>query len=136
MSVFFLVSYARLPTPFPWGQWALAQNILAFLIRIDWKGDWIHWLHMVPGGWCGGTSKKYILMIRLQRIVIPNVVHQYLHLFRSSSFQGKLLKHNLDSEVVDALKDLRRKLSENESKTQSSRSGWIYISRLLLTSLL
>lgn len=74
-------------------------------------------------GWCGGTSKKYILMIRLQRIVIPNVVHQYLHLFRSSSFQGKLLKHNLDSEVVDALKDLRRKLSENESKTQSSRSG-------------
>ncbi|KAL0012971.1 hypothetical protein SO802_000040 [Lithocarpus litseifolius] len=42
---------------------------------------------------------------------------------RSSSFQGKLLKHNLDSEVVDALKDLRRKLSENESKTQSSRSG-------------
>lgn len=62
-------------------------------------------------------------MIRLQRIVMPNVVHQYLHLFRSSSFQGKLLKHNLDSEVVDALKDLRRKLSENESKTQSSRSG-------------
>ncbi|XP_021296933.1 uncharacterized protein LOC110426135 isoform X3 [Herrania umbratica] len=35
---------------------------------------------------------------------------------RSSSFQGKLLKHNLNSEVVDALKDLRRQLSENESK--------------------
>ncbi|CAI9101460.1 OLC1v1038791C2 [Oldenlandia corymbosa var. corymbosa] len=32
---------------------------------------------------------------------------------RSSSMQGKLLKHNLDSEVVDALKDLRNKLSEN-----------------------
>lgn len=135
MSVFLLVSYARLPTPFPWGQWALAQNILAFLIRIDWKGIESTG-YMVPGGWCGGTSKKYILMIRLQRIVMPNVVHQYLHLFRSSSFQGKLLKHNLDSEVVDALKDLRRKLSENESKTQSSRSGWIYISRLLLTSIL
>ncbi|KAE8007854.1 hypothetical protein FH972_004416 [Carpinus fangiana] len=37
-----------------------------------------------------------------------------------STFQGKLLKHNLDSEVVDALKDLRKKLSEKESKTQSS----------------
>ncbi|XP_009350133.2 uncharacterized protein YacP isoform X1 [Pyrus x bretschneideri] len=35
---------------------------------------------------------------------------------RSTSFQGRLLKHNLDSEVVDALKDLRRKLSETESK--------------------
>ncbi|ESR44619.1 hypothetical protein CICLE_v10003790mg [Citrus x clementina] len=35
---------------------------------------------------------------------------------KSHSFQGRLLKHNLDSEVVDALKDLRNKLSENESK--------------------
>lgn len=35
---------------------------------------------------------------------------------RSTSMQGKLLKHNLDSQVVDALKDLRNKLSENESK--------------------
>ncbi|XP_010252259.1 PREDICTED: uncharacterized protein LOC104593890 isoform X2 [Nelumbo nucifera] len=34
---------------------------------------------------------------------------------RSYSVQGKLLKHNLCPEVVDALKDLRRKLSENES---------------------
>ncbi|XWS16629.1 hypothetical protein CRYUN_Cryun34aG0107100 [Craigia yunnanensis] len=32
-----------------------------------------------------------------------------------STFQGKLLKHNLNSEV-DALKDLRRQLSENESE--------------------
>ncbi|XP_057977966.1 uncharacterized protein LOC131164644 isoform X2 [Malania oleifera] len=32
---------------------------------------------------------------------------------RSTSMQGKLLKHNLDSCVVDALKDLRKKLSEN-----------------------
>lgn len=31
--------------------------------------------------------------------------------------QGKLLKHNLDSEVVDALKDLRDKLSENASSS-------------------
>ncbi|EEF42993.1 uncharacterized protein LOC8262633 isoform X1 [Ricinus communis] len=35
---------------------------------------------------------------------------------RPTSFQGRLLKHNLDSEVVDALKDLRNKLAENESK--------------------
>jgi hypothetical protein len=47
------------------------------------------------------------------------VINQFVYLFRST-FQGKLLKHNLDSEVVDALKDLRKQLSENESKTQSS----------------
>ncbi|KDP32446.1 hypothetical protein JCGZ_13371 [Jatropha curcas] len=35
-----------------------------------------------------------------------------------TSFQGRLLKHNLDSEVVDALKDLRNKLAENESKSR------------------
>ncbi|KAI3993199.1 hypothetical protein MKX01_009942 [Papaver californicum] len=35
---------------------------------------------------------------------------------RSSSMQGKLLKHNLEPEVVDALKDLKKKLSEEESK--------------------
>lgn len=40
----------------------------------------------------------------------------YSLLHRSTSFQGRLLKHNLDSEVVDALKDLRDKLSENETK--------------------
>ncbi|KAL6964523.1 hypothetical protein U1Q18_035573 [Sarracenia purpurea var. burkii] len=43
-------------------------------------------------------------------------VERMLQEQRSSSMQGKLLKHNLDSEVVDALKDLRQKLSENESK--------------------
>ncbi|XP_050213924.1 uncharacterized protein LOC126665237 [Mercurialis annua] len=37
---------------------------------------------------------------------------------RDTSFQGKLLKHNLDSEVVDALKDLRNKLAQNESKSK------------------
>ncbi|XP_054803238.1 uncharacterized protein LOC129306585 isoform X2 [Prosopis cineraria] len=35
---------------------------------------------------------------------------------RSTSFQGRLLKHNLDAEVVDALKDLRQKLSQNQMK--------------------
>lgn len=35
---------------------------------------------------------------------------------RSTSFQGRLLRHNLDAEVVDALKGLRQKLSENQSK--------------------
>ncbi|XP_057541933.1 uncharacterized protein LOC130820536 [Amaranthus tricolor] len=35
---------------------------------------------------------------------------------RSTSMQGKLLKHNLDTEVVDALKDLKMKLSQNGSK--------------------
>lgn len=43
-------------------------------------------------------------------------VERMLREQRTSSMQGKLLKHNLDSEVVDALKDLRNKLSENESK--------------------
>ncbi|KAM6563383.1 hypothetical protein CsatB_023381 [Cannabis sativa] len=38
-------------------------------------------------------------------------VEMMLQEHRSSSFQGKLLKHNLDSDVVDALKDLRSKLS-------------------------
>ncbi|XP_045818016.1 uncharacterized protein LOC123910807 isoform X1 [Trifolium pratense] len=34
---------------------------------------------------------------------------------RTFSFQGKLLKHNLDAEVVAALKNLRQKLSEAEA---------------------
>ncbi|KAK6915814.1 NYN/PIN ribonuclease, YacP-like, partial [Dillenia turbinata] len=34
---------------------------------------------------------------------------------RSTSVQGKLLKHNLDSRTVDALKDLKKQLSEAES---------------------
>ncbi|XP_073065904.1 uncharacterized protein [Primulina eburnea] len=44
-------------------------------------------------------------------------VEQMLREHRSTSMEGKLLKHNLDSEVVDALKDLRNKLSENASPT-------------------
>ncbi|KAG6600699.1 uncharacterized protein LOC111447625 isoform X1 [Cucurbita moschata] len=43
-------------------------------------------------------------------------VEMMLQEHRSTSFQGKLLKHNLDSEVVNALNDLKRKLNENESK--------------------
>ncbi|MED6198091.1 hypothetical protein PIB30_062774 [Stylosanthes scabra] len=43
-------------------------------------------------------------------------VEKMLQEQRSTSFQGRLLKHNLDSEVVDALKNLRQKLSENELK--------------------
>lgn len=43
-----------------------------------------------------------------------------VYLVRSTSFQGRLLKHNLDSEVVDALRDLKTQLSKNESDTQSS----------------
>ncbi|KAJ0972192.1 hypothetical protein J5N97_020151 [Dioscorea zingiberensis] len=42
-------------------------------------------------------------------------IEQILDEQRSSSVQGKLLQHNLDSEVVHALKDLKKKLSENES---------------------
>ncbi|XP_022639808.1 uncharacterized protein LOC106769311 isoform X1 [Vigna radiata var. radiata] len=43
-------------------------------------------------------------------------VEKMLQEQRSTSFQGRLLKHNLDAEVVDALKDLRKQLSENELK--------------------
>ncbi|CAM8941435.1 unnamed protein product [Rhodiola kirilowii] len=41
-------------------------------------------------------------------------VQMMLQEHRSTSMQGKLLKHNLDTEVVDALKNLRSKLSGNE----------------------
>ncbi|XP_039121076.1 uncharacterized protein YacP [Dioscorea cayenensis subsp. rotundata] len=40
---------------------------------------------------------------------------QILDEHRSTSVQGKLLQHNLDAEVVLALKDLKKKLSENEA---------------------
>ncbi|KAK4337804.1 hypothetical protein RND71_042291 [Anisodus tanguticus] len=43
-------------------------------------------------------------------------VERMLREHRSTSMQGKLLKHNLDSEVVDALKDLRDQLSQNETR--------------------
>ncbi|KAL5182284.1 hypothetical protein HKD37_17G046450 [Glycine soja] len=47
-------------------------------------------------------------------LLIGLLIHVIM--YRSTSFQGRLLKHNLDAEVVDALKDLRQKLSENELK--------------------
>lgn len=40
---------------------------------------------------------------------------QILEDHRSTSVQGKLLQHNLGPEVVSALKDLKKKLSESES---------------------
>lgn len=43
-------------------------------------------------------------------------VERMLQEHKSTSVQGKLLKHNLDSGVVDALKDLRNKLSETDTK--------------------
>lgn len=43
-------------------------------------------------------------------------VEQMLQEQRSTSFQGRLLKHNLDAEVVDALKNLKQQLSGNELK--------------------
>ncbi|KAK7363903.1 hypothetical protein VNO77_06063 [Canavalia gladiata] len=43
-------------------------------------------------------------------------VERMLQQQRPTSFQGRLLKHNLDAEVVAALKNLRQKLSENELK--------------------
>ncbi|CAI0376858.1 unnamed protein product, partial [Linum tenue] len=43
-------------------------------------------------------------------------VERMLEEQRPTSFQGKLLKHNLDSEVVDALKVLRNKLYEDERR--------------------
>jgi hypothetical protein len=54
----------------------------------------------------------------LQRTFYIEVVNLFIYLLRPTSFQGRLLKHNLDSEVVDALKDLRKKLAENESKSR------------------
>ncbi|XP_042433229.1 uncharacterized protein LOC122019780 isoform X3 [Zingiber officinale] len=40
---------------------------------------------------------------------------QMLNEHRSTSMQGKLLQHNLEPEIVHALKDLKRKLLEKES---------------------
>ncbi|XP_016581640.2 uncharacterized protein LOC107878985 isoform X5 [Capsicum annuum] len=42
-------------------------------------------------------------------------VERMLWEHRSTSMQGKLLKHNLNAEVVDALKGLRDQLSQNET---------------------
>ena len=44
-----------------------------------------------------------------------NTQLSYFGMSRSTSMQGKLLQHNLEPEVVLALKDLKKKLSESES---------------------
>ncbi|KAL3538429.1 hypothetical protein ACH5RR_001795 [Cinchona calisaya] len=58
------------------------------------------------------SSKALISEIKASQKEMEMMLREH----RSTSMQGKLLKHNLDSEVVDALKDLRDKLSENESR--------------------
>ncbi|XP_041011166.1 uncharacterized protein LOC121254972 isoform X2 [Juglans microcarpa x Juglans regia] len=62
------------------------------------------------------SSKALISEIKASQREVERMLQEQ----SSASFQGKLLKHNLDSEVVDALKDLKKKLSENESNSQSS----------------
>lgn len=59
------------------------------------------------------TCKALISEIKASQKEVETMLQEQ----RSSSMQGKLLKHNLDSEVVNALKDLRTKLSENESRS-------------------
>ncbi|KAL6180733.1 hypothetical protein ACLB2K_047393 [Fragaria x ananassa] len=56
------------------------------------------------------SSKALISEIKASQKEVERMLEEH----RSTSFQGRLLKHNLDSEVVDALKDLRTKLSETE----------------------
>ncbi|KAL8159947.1 hypothetical protein V2J09_001484 [Rumex salicifolius] len=58
------------------------------------------------------SSKALVTEIKTSKKEMERLLQEQ----RSSSMQGKLLKHNLDSEVVDALKDLRKKLSDNEPK--------------------
>ncbi|KAK1386287.1 RNA-binding protein containing a PIN domain [Heracleum sosnowskyi] len=56
------------------------------------------------------TCKALISEIKASQKEVETMLQEQ----RSSSMQGRLLKHNLDSQVVNALKDLRNKLSENE----------------------
>ncbi|XP_027113346.1 uncharacterized protein [Coffea arabica] len=58
------------------------------------------------------SSKALVSEIKASQKEMEMMLREH----RSTSMQGKLLKHNLDAEVVDALKDLRDKLSENESR--------------------
>ncbi|XP_031392874.1 uncharacterized protein LOC116204752 isoform X2 [Punica granatum] len=60
------------------------------------------------------SSKALVSEIKASQKEVERMLQEH----RSSSFQGKLLRDNLDSEVVDALKDLRSKLSENEQKSR------------------
>ncbi|EXB36884.1 hypothetical protein L484_016489 [Morus notabilis] len=58
------------------------------------------------------SCKALVSEIKASKKEVETMLREH----RSNSFQGRLLKHNLDSEVVDALKDLRKKLSEAEKK--------------------
>ncbi|XP_015891190.3 uncharacterized protein LOC107425689 isoform X3 [Ziziphus jujuba] len=58
------------------------------------------------------SSKALVSEIKESKKEVERMLLEH----RSTSFQGKLLKHNLDSEVVDALRDLRKKLAETESR--------------------
>ncbi|CAM8935143.1 unnamed protein product [Rhodiola kirilowii] len=56
------------------------------------------------------SSKALVSEIKASQKEVQMMLQEH----RSTSMQGKLLKHNLDTEVVDALKNLRSKLSGNE----------------------
>ncbi|KAK2412982.1 hypothetical protein P8452_73239 [Trifolium repens] len=58
------------------------------------------------------SCKAFVTEIKASQKEVEEMLQEQ----RTFSFQGKLLKHNLDAEVVDALKNLRQKLSENELK--------------------
>ncbi|PWA35961.1 hypothetical protein CTI12_AA606270 [Artemisia annua] len=58
------------------------------------------------------SSKALVSEIKTSQKEVERMLQEH----KSTSVQGKLLKHNLDSGVVDALKDLRNKLSETESR--------------------
>ncbi|KAL9241851.1 hypothetical protein vseg_015913 [Gypsophila vaccaria] len=55
------------------------------------------------------SSKALVNEIKASKKEMEKMLQEH----RSTSMQGKLLKHNLDTEVVDALKDLKMKLSQN-----------------------
>ncbi|XP_021720859.1 uncharacterized protein LOC110688415 isoform X2 [Chenopodium quinoa] len=57
------------------------------------------------------SSKALVTEIKASKKEMETMLQEQ----RSTSMQGKLLKHNLDTEVVDALKDLKMKLSQNGS---------------------
>ncbi|XP_074309247.1 uncharacterized protein LOC141643826 isoform X2 [Silene latifolia] len=56
------------------------------------------------------SSKALVTEIKATKKEMERMLQEQ----RSTSMQGKLLKHNLGTEVVDALKDLKTKLSQND----------------------
>ncbi|WOL03633.1 hypothetical protein Cni_G12353 [Canna indica] len=56
------------------------------------------------------SCKALVSEIKASQKEFEQIINEH----RSTSVQGKLLQHNLDPEIVYALKDLKRKLSENE----------------------